>query len=142
MIFLEKIFSFARNFEGKTARLTPVAFENDCHGVVFNVLGWNKPAIGFYLKLGLNSGANGRPLVCVDVHLKQSQLRCTESTDSNARPAIQLLLGGELTAFSNLRSCEGSALRLSGGLTLGLQGNEPVPPLWRRWRPGSCVRAY
>jgi hypothetical protein len=88
IIFLEKIFSFARNFEGKTARLTPIAFENDYHGVVFNVLGWNKPAIGFYLKLGLNSGANGRPLVCVDVHLKQSQLRCTESTDSNARPEI------------------------------------------------------
>jgi hypothetical protein len=48
MIFLEKIFSFARNFEGKTARLKPIAFENDYHGVVFNVLGWNKPAIGFY----------------------------------------------------------------------------------------------
>jgi GNAT superfamily N-acetyltransferase len=57
MIFLEDIFVRAQ-FRGKDfgrallARLAAIAVENDCHGVMFNVLDWNKPAIDFYRKLG------------------------------------------------------------------------------------------
>jgi hypothetical protein len=85
MIFLEDIFVRAQ-FRGKDlgralfARLAAIALENDCHGVMFNVLDWNKAAIDFYRKLGLNSGTNGRRFVCVEAHFKQSQVRCTKST--------------------------------------------------------------
>jgi GNAT superfamily N-acetyltransferase len=57
MIFLEDIFVRAQ-FRGKDlgrelfARLAAIALENDCHGVMFNVLDWNKAAIDFYRKLG------------------------------------------------------------------------------------------
>ena len=57
MIFLEDIFVRAQ-FRGKDfgrallARLAAIAVENDCHGVMFNVLDWNQPAIDFYRKLG------------------------------------------------------------------------------------------
>ena len=57
MIFLEDIFVRAQ-FRGKDlgralfARLAAIALENDCHGVMFNVLNWNKAAIDFYRKLG------------------------------------------------------------------------------------------
>lgn len=57
MIFLEDIFVRAQ-FRGKGfgralfARLAAIALENDRHGVMFNVLDWNKPAIDFYRKLG------------------------------------------------------------------------------------------
>jgi GNAT superfamily N-acetyltransferase len=57
MIFLEDIFVRAQ-FRGKEigralfVRLAAIALENDCHGVMFNVLDWNKSAIEFYRKLG------------------------------------------------------------------------------------------
>ena len=57
MIFLEDIFVRAQ-FRGKDVgralfgRLAEIALDNDCHGVMFNVLDWNKPAIDFYRKLG------------------------------------------------------------------------------------------
>jgi GNAT superfamily N-acetyltransferase len=57
MIFLEDIFVRAQ-FRGKAvgralfARLAAIALEDDCHGVMFNVLDWNKAAIDFYRKLG------------------------------------------------------------------------------------------
>ena len=34
------------------ARLAEIALQNDCLGVMFNVLDWNTPAIDFYRKLG------------------------------------------------------------------------------------------
>lgn len=57
MIFLEDIFVRAQ-FRGQAvgralfARLAAIALEDDCHGVMFNVLDWNKAAIDFYRKLG------------------------------------------------------------------------------------------
>jgi len=57
MIFLEDIF-VRTQFRGKDigralfVRLAAIALENDCHGVMFNVLDWNKAAIDFYRKLG------------------------------------------------------------------------------------------
>jgi GNAT superfamily N-acetyltransferase len=57
MIFLEDIF-VRTQFRGKEigralfVRLAVIALENDCHGVMFNVLDWNKSAIDFYQKLG------------------------------------------------------------------------------------------
>jgi len=56
MIFLEDIF-VRTQFRGKDigralfVRLAAIALENDCHGVMFNVLDWNKWAIDFYRKL-------------------------------------------------------------------------------------------
>ena len=57
MIFLEDVFVRAQ-FRGKNigralfVRLAAIALENDCRGVMFNVLDWNKPEIDFYRKLG------------------------------------------------------------------------------------------
>lgn len=57
MVFLEDIFVRAP-FRGKNvgrvlfARVAAIALEDDCLGVMFNVLDWNKPAIDFYRKLG------------------------------------------------------------------------------------------
>jgi len=57
MLFLEDVFVRAQ-FRGKDigralfARLAAIALQNDCHGVMFNVLDWNTPAIDFYRKLG------------------------------------------------------------------------------------------
>jgi GNAT superfamily N-acetyltransferase len=57
MLFLEDIYVRAQ-FRGKDigralfARLAEIALQNDCLGVMFNVLDWNTPAIDFYRKLG------------------------------------------------------------------------------------------
>jgi GNAT superfamily N-acetyltransferase len=57
MIFLEDIF-VRTQFRGKEigralfVRLAAISLENDCHGVMFNMLDWNKSAIDFYRKLG------------------------------------------------------------------------------------------
>lgn len=57
MIFLEDIFVRVQ-FRGKAvsralfARLAAIALKDDCHGVMFNVLDWNKAAIDFYRNLG------------------------------------------------------------------------------------------
>ena len=61
-----------------------------------------------------------------------------------ARPAIQLLLGGLARAesFLNPPGVLEVCATLSVGLTLGLQGNEPELALWRRRRLGSRVNAY
>lgn len=56
-IFLEDLFiraQFRDKGAGKAllARLAAIAQEQNCFGIIFNVLEWNHPAIAFYKKLG------------------------------------------------------------------------------------------
>jgi GNAT superfamily N-acetyltransferase len=88
-IFLEDLFvssAFRGRKVGNTllSRVAALAIEQQCFGIMFNVLGWNQPALAFFKDVGATSLADWRTLC-----LAGRPLQAAGATDAALRNTLE-----------------------------------------------------